>query len=123
MTKLQRIERQASRLSRGEMRRLIEFLQATIIMHDEELKEAQKPSAHEIVDVKERNGVTYKLEYVRCGKKNCKCVSGSLHGPYWYKYWKENGRARSSYIGKKLPASVNGHTTQNSHAKAPSKHR
>ncbi len=22
--------------------------------------------------------------YVRCGKKNCKCARGALHGPYFY---------------------------------------
>jgi hypothetical protein len=26
------------------------------------------------------------------------------HGPYWYAYWKENGRTRSRYIGKEPPA-------------------
>jgi hypothetical protein len=25
------------------------------------------------------------------------------HGPYWYAYWKEDGRTRSSYIGTELP--------------------
>ena len=27
------------------------------------------------------------------------------HGPYWYAYWKEDGRTRSQYIGKELPNS------------------
>ncbi len=43
--------------------------------------------------------VTYRLEKVKCGKKGCnKCP----HGPYWYAYWKENGKTKSKYIGKTL---------------------
>ncbi len=45
--------------------------------------------------------LTFRYETVRCGKENCtKCP----HGPYWYVYWKENGRTRSRYIGRTLPA-------------------
>ena len=44
--------------------------------------------------------LTFRYETVRCGKKNCsKCP----HGPYWYAYWKENGRTRSRYVGRLLP--------------------
>jgi len=54
--------------------------------------------------VKKRAGQkTYRLEHVRCGSKKCKCVSGEMHGPYWYVYWTEGGRTRSQYVGKKLP--------------------
>jgi hypothetical protein len=44
--------------------------------------------------------ITFRYETVRCGKQNCtRCP----HGPYWYAYWKENGRTRSRYIGRTLP--------------------
>lgn len=44
--------------------------------------------------------ITLRYETVRCGKANCtRCP----HGPYWYAYWKENGRTRSRYIGRVLP--------------------
>lgn len=44
--------------------------------------------------------LTFRYETVRCGKANCtRCP----HGPYWYAYWKENGRTRSRYIGRTLP--------------------
>jgi hypothetical protein len=44
--------------------------------------------------------VTYRQEHVRCGREQCtKCP----HGPYWYAYWREDGRLRSRYIGKQLP--------------------
>lgn len=45
--------------------------------------------------------ITFRYETVRCGKANCtRCP----HGPYWYAYWKENGRTRSRYVGRVLPA-------------------
>lgn len=37
-------------------------------------------------------------QYVKCGKANCKCVSGQLHGPYYAAFWKEDGRIRKRYI-------------------------
>ncbi len=41
--------------------------------------------------------VTYREERVKCGKKGCtKCP----HGPYVYKYWREDGRLRKRYVGK-----------------------
>jgi len=40
--------------------------------------------------------ITYRREEVRCGKANCtRCP----HGPYWYAYWREDGRLRSKYLG------------------------
>lgn len=47
--------------------------------------------------------ITFRYETVRCGKQNC---SRCPHGPYWYAYWKENGRTRSRYIGRTLPAAA-----------------
>lgn len=52
------------------------------------------------------NHKTYQQELVRCGKKNCKCAKGQLHGPYWYAYWTEGGKSRSQYIGKRLPKGI-----------------
>jgi hypothetical protein len=47
-----------------------------------------------------RGKVTFRQERVRCGRKSCtKCP----HGPYWYAYWREDGRLRSRYVGKELP--------------------
>jgi hypothetical protein len=40
--------------------------------------------------------ITYRREEVRCGKANC---SRCPHGPYWYAYWREDGRLRSRYLG------------------------
>ncbi len=41
--------------------------------------------------------VALRRQMVRCGKANCtRCP----HGPYWYAYWREDGRRRSRYLGK-----------------------
>ena len=39
---------------------------------------------------------TFRQEYVKCGKKGCRCAAGEAHGPYTYKYWKEDGRLRKA---------------------------
>jgi hypothetical protein len=57
----------------------------------------QLPSNHHI---------TYQLQYRKCGKPSCStCRSRQGHGPYWYAYWREGSRLRSTYIGKVRPAS------------------
>lgn len=44
--------------------------------------------------------VRVRSQKIRCGKPNCtKCP----HGPYWYAYWREDGKPRTRYLGKKLP--------------------
>jgi hypothetical protein len=53
-------------------------------------------------DVPGLPAVSYRQEHVRCGKDCGACP----HGPYWYAYWREDGRARSQYIGRELPADV-----------------
>jgi len=42
----------------------------------------------------------YTLRLIRCGRKNCPTCP---HGPYWYRQWKEDGRVRWKYVGKRLP--------------------
>ncbi len=34
----------------------------------------------------------------RCGKNNCRCSRGELHGPYHYIYHREDGRLRKQYV-------------------------
>ena len=52
-------------------------------------------------DKRKTGKVTLRQESVRCGKAGCtRCP----HGPYWYAYWREDGRTRSRYVGKTLPA-------------------
>lgn len=56
------------------------------------------PTKKEVMEEKKSGSITYRLERVSCGK-GCK---GCPHGPYWYGYWKEGGKTRSKYIGKRL---------------------
>jgi len=42
-------------------------------------------------------------EKVRCGDETCKCVSGDaadMHGPYQYRYYREDRTMTSEYLGK-----------------------
>lgn len=60
--------------------------------------------AREVVEVKHSGDRLYQLERVRCGKIGCKCAgeNGELHGPYWYAYWRDDGKLKSRYVGKQL---------------------
>jgi hypothetical protein len=35
---------------------------------------------------------------IRCGKKNCKCARGELHGPYFYHFVRVDGVLVKRYI-------------------------
>ena len=39
-------------------------------------------------------------EMIRCGRSNCKCANGSLHGPYYYHVWMVQGIRYKSYVKK-----------------------
>jgi hypothetical protein len=47
-------------------------------------------------------------QFVRCGKGGCRCEGGRLQGPYYYKFWRdEGGKQRKSYVRKRdVPADV-----------------
>ena len=42
-------------------------------------------------------------QYVRCGKRGCRCAggSGTLHGPYLYRFWREEGRLKKRYVPRR----------------------
>ncbi len=48
--------------------------------------------------------MTLQLEMVSCS--DCKkCLAGGkVHGPYWYRYFRRNGKMVSEYVGKEIPA-------------------
>jgi hypothetical protein len=37
-------------------------------------------------------------KYVTCGKATCRCARGELHGPYWRRFWREDGSQRTHYV-------------------------
>jgi hypothetical protein len=100
------IKRIIGRLSLNQLKRLDEWLQE-LIRNTEEASRKEKSSRHkqtvaeQIVDNK-----THRLEWIRCGKENCKCTRGKLHGPYWYSYYRVKDKITSKYIGKKLPKDI-----------------
>ncbi len=52
--------------------------------------------------------IYYRQQIRKCGNKTCKkcTVRGEGHGPYWYMFWREDGKLRTRYIGKSLPEGV-----------------
>ena len=52
--------------------------------------------------------ITYSQQFRRCHKGDCaQCTAGGAgHGPYWFAYWREDGRLRSRYLGKHAPAAL-----------------
>lgn len=40
-------------------------------------------------------------QMVRCGKPNCKCARGELHGPYYYHFERANGVLVKRYVKAK----------------------
>lgn len=64
--------------------------------------EAEQPQAN--ASQAQAEHVTYRQEYVKCGKPTCtKCSEGAGHGPYWYSYRRDNGKLKKKYIGKQKP--------------------
>jgi hypothetical protein len=37
-------------------------------------------------------------QFKKCGKSNCKCFSGELHGPYFYHFIRSNGKLKKRYL-------------------------
>jgi hypothetical protein len=39
-------------------------------------------------------------QFRKCGKAGCKCSAGALHGPYFFFFFREDGKLKKSYIHK-----------------------
>ena len=80
----------------------IEQLEAQI----EAQEQAEKKGALVLEFEPARDGGSYVLQRVKCGKPSCHCAKpgGELHGPYWYLYWKMDGKTKSKYVEKNRPA-------------------
>lgn len=85
------------RLDDPDLRRVLIFVRGLLLARGDDLGAAEG----EEFGADETGPVSYRLEPVKCGKPGCtKCP----HGPYWYAYWREDGKVRSRYIGPELPA-------------------
>jgi hypothetical protein len=51
----------------------------------------------------ELQGVTYYRQGRKCGKPGCRCTTGDLHGPYW---WRRDHAGKVTYLGTRLPPDV-----------------
>jgi hypothetical protein len=38
------------------------------------------------------------LAFKKCGRRNCRCHEGLLHGPYLYRHWREDGRQKKKFV-------------------------
>ncbi|MGH3117321.1 MAG: hypothetical protein ACRDQ2_09450 [Gaiellales bacterium] len=85
--------RQVRSLDEYDLRRLLIFVRGLLVQRGIPPRPLDEPAP--------RPGkVSYRLQPVRCGKPGCtKCP----HGPYWYAYWREGGRVRSRYLGRRAP--------------------
>ncbi len=37
-------------------------------------------------------------QWVKCGYEGCKCASGELHGPFYYRFFWAEGKIQKSYV-------------------------
>ena len=95
---------EALRVQRAGIDRAIEQLEAQI-----EAQERAEKRGAEVLEVEPAmGGGSYVLQKVKCGKPSCRCAKtgGELHGPYWYLYWKKDGKTKSKYVGKNRDAGM-----------------
>ena len=80
------------------------YVEALIEHREQPVEEDELPETAEPVDDVDASGKgTVVKEKVKCGDDSCKCASGNpedMHGPYLYRYYRDNGKIKSEYIGK-----------------------
>jgi hypothetical protein len=103
---LMQIKHAVRMLSMGQLRKLDEWLHELIRKAEEADRVEKSPSRKQTVAEQTLENKTYRLESIRCGKENCKCVRGKLHGPYWYSYTRVKDKVTSQYIGKSPPKDI-----------------
>jgi hypothetical protein len=57
----------------------------------------EKKSAEKPTKIEPLRGYI-EIRYVRCGRANCKCSKGELHGPYHLRRWTTDGRKVTKYV-------------------------
>lgn len=104
---LTQIKREASKLPPGKLKLLDEWLHGLIRKAEDEAGGTRrKPARGKAIEERAVGNKTYRLQGVRCGKENCKCARGKLHGPYWYSYVRVGGKVKSQYVGRRLPGAI-----------------
>jgi hypothetical protein len=90
----------------NQLRNLDEWLHELILKGEEAARVEQSATRERTIAEQTLDNSTYRLESIRCGKENCKCARGKLHGPYWYSYTRVEDKVTSQYIGKNLPKDI-----------------
>jgi hypothetical protein len=47
--------------------------------------------------------ITYQVQYRKCRPRCGGCQEGQGHGPYYYAYWREDGKLKSRCFGRVQP--------------------
>jgi hypothetical protein len=100
------IKNAVRKLSLDRLKKLDEWLHELIRRAEESERAQRLASRKQTAAGRSLGDQTYRQENVRCGKENCKCARGKLHGPYWYSYTRVKDKVTSQYIGKSLPREV-----------------
>jgi hypothetical protein len=93
---LDRVKALLATLPKGDQAELRRYL-GDILLTDDETESIHVASLQE-TRAGRKVTYTFRQERVRCGKAGCWCANGGGHGPYTYKYWRENGRLRKQYV-------------------------
>lgn len=75
------------------------------------LRERQKELIKEVPSLKRVIRGTLREVYAPCGKRNCRCKKGFLHGPYYYLAVRTKGKTKMYYLprpslGKKAKKAI-----------------
>lgn len=97
----------------GELAELAEAIEAELTRRA--LDNEHQGDGAEVIEVRAAPTGCYRLEKVKCGKPNCRCADGKLHGPYWYLYQRRGGKLTSKYVGKRLPETTGQQQSDASH--------
>lgn len=81
MTKLTEMKRAAEALTPKQLMKLDAWLHE-LIAAGESKKLNGRGRERQVLKENKALNKTYQLEGVRCGKKNCHCAEGKMHGPY-----------------------------------------
>lgn len=79
---LMQIKHAVRALSLSQLRKLDEWLHELIRRAEEAERGEEFLSQKQTVTERNSDKRTYRLESIFCGKENCKCMRGKLHGPY-----------------------------------------
>ncbi|SEA40458.1 hypothetical protein SAMN04488065_3029 [Haloplanus vescus] len=86
------------------LREIQSYVKALIKYREQPVDTDELPEIAEPVDEPDESGKgTVVKEKVKCGDNSCKCASGNpqdMHGPYFYRYYRDNGTMKSEYVGK-----------------------